>query len=163
MIFVSVGTQEFQFKRLLDEVLNLKNENKINDCLIIQSGANNYLRDIINSDEIEVIDFLNEKDFLNTLKESRIFITHGGTGSIIAASKCAKKTIVVPRLAKFKEHVDDHQLEITNAFYEKNIIEICLDINSLYDSLQKIETKSYSTYENNNFELINDLMGFIQK
>lgn len=163
MIFVSVGTQEFQFDRLLNEIIKLKKENKISDRLIIQSGSNKYLNKSINNDQVEIIDYMNENEFLKILEKSRIFITHGGTGSIIAASKLSKKTIVVPRLAKFNEHVDDHQLEITTAFYEKGIIEVCQNVSFLDKIIEKTEKSSYSMYVNSNSKLLDDVKRFIQE
>ena len=50
------------------------------------------------------------------MEKANIVITHGGTGAIIGAVKKGKKVIAVPRLAKYGEHVDDHQLQLIKQF-----------------------------------------------
>ena len=41
--------------------------------------------------------------------EARIIIAHGGPASFMAALERGKTPIVMPRLKKFDEHVNDHQ------------------------------------------------------
>lgn len=75
-----------------------------------------------------------------------IVITHGGTGTIIGAVKLGKKVIAVPRLAKYGEHVDDHQLQIVKRFEDAGIILACYDLadlGNLYRKLDSIELKPY--------------------
>ena len=58
-------------------------------------------------------DFIGKADYI---------ITHGGVGTITDALKLGKKIIAVPRLSKYKEHVNDHQLQIIENFSEKGFI-----------------------------------------
>ena len=74
------------------------------------------------------------------MEKANIVITHGGTGAIIGAVKKGKKVIAVPRLAKYGEHVDDHQLQLIkqfddladprmNAFYPVHMLVLVLALN----------------------------------
>ena len=53
------------------------------------------------------------------IRECDVLITHSGVATIIAGLKNDKKVIVVPRLAKYGEHVDDHQVQIAESFLNK--------------------------------------------
>lgn len=61
------------------------------------------------------------KKFSQIMDKAEIVITHGGTGAIIGAVKKGKKVIAVPRLARYGEHVDDHQLQLVGQFKELNL------------------------------------------
>ena len=105
MIFVTVGTHEQNFDRLVKEVDNLVKENVIKEEVFIQTGYSNYVpkyckyEAVISYDEMERL-----------TKTARIVITHGGPGSIFLPIQYMKKPIVVPRNPKFDEHVDNHQI-----------------------------------------------------
>ncbi|WP_439483405.1 glycosyltransferase [Cyclobacterium plantarum] len=55
-------------------------------------------------------------------KEARIVKSQAGTGSLINGLKLNKKIISIPRLTKYGEVVDDHQVEILDEFYKINYI-----------------------------------------
>jgi UDP-N-acetylglucosamine transferase subunit ALG13 len=105
MIFVILGTQKQSFKRLLQEIDNCKFLR--NEEIVAQVGHTKYV-----SEKIKTIDFLEEEEFNNYIEKSEFVITHGGVGSIFSALLKGKKVIAVPRLKKYTEHVDDHQVEI---------------------------------------------------
>ena len=92
MIFVTVGTHEQPFNRLLIAIDKLKKEHIIKDDVIIQRGYSTYSPSYC------------------LYSQARIIITHGGPSSFIDALKIGKLPIVVPRQKQFNEHVNDHQL-----------------------------------------------------
>ena len=110
MIFITVGTQKFQFNRLLKMVDDLIEEKLISDNVVAQVGYSTYIPRNFHS-----FQFKSENEINLLMEKAHILITHSGVGSITTALKLQKKVIVVPRLKKYKEHVDDHQLEIANA------------------------------------------------
>lgn len=65
------------------------------------------------------------ESFENHIKNCDLLIAHSGVGAIITGSKYGKPVIVIPRLAKYKEHVDDHQVQIAEAFASENLILKC--------------------------------------
>lgn len=115
MIFVTLGTQKQSFNRLLEEIENcniLKNEE-----IVAQVGYTKF-----NSDNIKVVDFLETDEFTNYISNAEFVITHGGVGSIFSALLKNKKVIAMPRLKKYGEHVDDHQIEICEKLANMNYI-----------------------------------------
>ena len=104
MIFVTTGSQRFQFNRLLQKIDLLIEEGMIREEVFAQIGVSDY-----QPKHYEYCRFLDREGFTGKLRECRMVITHGGTGVIIGAVKQGKKVIAVPRLASYGEHVDDHQ------------------------------------------------------
>lgn len=145
MIFVTVGTHEQPFNRLIKEVDRLKKEGIITGEVFIQTGFSTYepqycdWKNIISYPEME--DYMNRAD---------IIITHGGPATFMGAIAKGKKPIVVPRQEKFGEHVNDHQLEF--AYQVKNRydnIEVIEDIKTLQQFLKRDLRTSKSTISNN--------------
>lgn len=113
MIFITVGTQKFEFNRLLEAVDSLIESGVIAEEVFAQIGYSTYV-----PRHYEYVDFLSPNDFREKMETCSILITHGGVGSIHGGLESGKKTIVVPRLAKYGEHVDDHQIEIAKKYAE---------------------------------------------
>lgn len=152
MIFITLGSQKFQFNRLLKGIDRLVNEQKITDKIYAQIGYSDYQPKHFLYDK-----FLNREEYERVMQQSEIVITHAGTGAIIGAVTKGKKVIAVPRLAKYGEHVDDHQLEILKQFDEMNIICSCYDCEDLEEKLSKISTQQLIPYESNNERMIEEL------
>ena len=113
-IFITLGSQKFQFNRLLKAVDELC-EKEIVDAagVFAQIGYSDYL-----PRKYSYKKFLDRDEFSKEMGKADIVITHGGTGAIIGAVKKGKKVIAVPRLVKYGEHVDDHQLQLIKQFDE---------------------------------------------
>lgn len=117
MIFITLGSQKFQFNRLLKAVDELVAAGKIKDEVFAQIGYSDY-----KPTNYKYEQFLDREKFSQIMDKAEIVITHGGTGAIIGAVKKGKKVIAVPRLARYGEHVDDHQLQLVGQFKELNLI-----------------------------------------
>ena len=91
-----------------------------------------------------------------------IVITHGGTGAIIGAVKKGKKVIAVPRMAKYGEHVDDHQFQLIEQFKEMQLIEVCYQMDELEKVLSTIKGKEYLTYHSNTDKYLMAIDDYIQ-
>ncbi|WP_010632891.1 glycosyltransferase [Sporolactobacillus vineae] len=138
MIFVTVGTHEQPFNRLISYVDSLKKNNKVHEKIIIQTGYSTYIpkyceyKRLISYDEMK-----------QYVRMADIVITHGGPSSFILPIKFGKIPIVVPRLKKYKEHVNNHQLEFCKFIEqkEKNII-VVEDVTKI-ESIIKNYNKSY--------------------
>lgn len=103
MIFVTVGTHEQQFNRLVECMDNYaaKHEEKV----IIQSGFSTYV-----PKHCEFSKLYSYQKMLELVDEARIVITHGGPSSFIMPLRMGKTPIVVPRMKDFDEHVNNHQV-----------------------------------------------------
>ncbi len=119
MIFVTVGTHEQQFNRLIEEVDRLKGEGIIEDEVIMQTGFSTYEPQYCKWSKL-----IPYKEMQKNIEEARIVITHGGPASFIAPLQIGKIPIVVPRQKSYDEHVNDHQLEFCKAVEKRmnNII-----------------------------------------
>lgn len=156
MIFVTLGSQKFQFNRLLIEIDRLVAQGKINEEVFAQIGYSDY-----KPKSYRYKEFLDRDEFNTLLTNSNTVLTHGGTGAIIGAVKNEKKVIAVARLAKFGEHVDDHQIQIVSEFKELNFIEAIYDINDLEKAINEIENKKFERYISNTDILIKNIEEFI--
>lgn len=106
MIFVTVGTHEQSFERLVKKIDELKEDGTIKEEVIIQKGYTEY--EPKNCKTYKMIGYDEMKRYID---EARIVITHGGPASFIAPLSIGKVPIVVPRQKEFDEHVNNHQVE----------------------------------------------------
>lgn len=151
MIFVTLGSQKFQFNRLLKAVDELQTDEEI----FAQIGYSDYKPQNYNYKE-----FLDREEFAAWEEKADIVITHGGTGAIIGAIKKGKKVIAVPRLAKYGEHVDDHQMQLINQFKNLNLIYACTD-GDLQRALNTVKNTNYNKYQSNTKKIISSIDAFI--
>ena len=142
MIFVTLGTQKQQFTRILEiiEQSKLLKDKKI----IVQAGHTKF-----NSNHLEIKSFLSLEEMKKYTKEAEFIITHGGVGSIIDALNLDKKVLAVPRLSKYVEHVDNHQLEICEKLKTDGYIENLLENENLDEKIREMEQKEYKRYVSN--------------
>ena len=157
MIFVTLGSQKFQFNRMLVEIDRLIDEGKIIDEVFAQIGASDY-----KPKNFEYKDFLTQDEFKDYMKKADLVITHAGTGAIVTALKNDKLVIAIPRLARFGEHVDDHQIQLIDEFKELNFIEPVYEIDQLGEALELVKKNKYNKYISNTKTIINDIEKFIQ-
>lgn len=156
MIFITLGSQKFQFNRLLKAVDEQIAEGKIEDEIFAQIGASDY-----KPHHYQYKDFLNRDEFANWTEKADIVITHGGTGAIIGAVKKGKKVIAVPRLARYGEHVDDHQLQLIGQFEELNLIYACEDMD-FAKAIENVKKTEYKAYQSNTGKIIKRIEEYIE-
>lgn len=156
MIFITLGSQKFQFDRLLKAVDELVANHTVEDEVFAQTGYSNYVP--IN---YKYKQFLDRDEFAKITGKSDIVITHGGTGAIIGAVKKGKKVIAVPRRAQYGEHVDDHQLQIVGQFKELNLICECDDCGKLGEALNYVKNVDFNVYESNTQAIMESIEKFI--
>ncbi len=156
LILVTLGTQDKQFNRLLEAVQKAINEGYIKDKVVVQAGYTHF-----ESKDMEIFDLIDREKFSSLIAECDILITHGGVGSILTGLKNGKKVIACPRLAKYQEHVNDHQKQIIERFYQAHLL-IKLDEN---DDLGKVieQTKDFvpEKFVSNNANFVKMVEEFI--
>ncbi|CZQ96505.1 Hypothetical protein Tpal_2017 [Trichococcus palustris] len=156
MIFVTLGSQKFQFNRLLKKVDELIGQGEITEEVFAQIGASDY-----EPKNYEYKAFLDRKTFEEIMSRCDMVITHGGTGAIIGAVKQGKKVVAIPRLKRFNEHVDDHQLQLITQFKELNLICDCLDVECLGSAINGAKSLVYNEYESNTLCFLESLKEYI--
>lgn len=152
MIFVTVGTHEQPFNRLIKEVDRLVETGVIKDDVFIQTGYSTYEPQFCKWSSLISFDKVNE-----LMETSDTIITHGGPATFMSAIANGKKPIVVPRQEKYNEHVNDHQVDFVQQVKERyNSIEVVTEISELGEYLNqdfKIDGNSSSNNKQFNDKL----------
>ena len=156
MILVLLGTQNNSFKRLLEEVQKNIDNGNIKEKVIVQKGFTKF-----ESKDMEMYKELPSEKINKLIEQANIVITHGGVGSIISSITRGKKVIAVPRLKKYKEHVNDHQLDIINSFNDNGYIIGIHCVEELGEVLTKIKSFVPKKYIQNTGKVINIIENFI--
>lgn len=135
MIFVTVGTHEQPFDRLVQKMDELKKDGTIQEDVIIQTGFSTYEPRYCRWSKL-----LPYQQMVKNVADARIVITHGGPASFIMPLQIGKTPIVVPRQRQFNEHVNDHQVEFARSVSERlgTIIEV-EDIETLGEIIAKYD------------------------
>ena len=101
--FVTVGNAQQPFDRLLMEVARALGS--LPEPVVVQCGHTRF-----SSDACEVVDFLNPAAYQAQIQRAQLLIMHAGAGSVLHALKAGRFPILVPRLHRHGEHVNDHQV-----------------------------------------------------
>lgn len=155
MIFVTVGTHEQPFDRLIKCIDQMVADGKIKEEVIIQKGYTDY--EPQNCKSYKLIGY---DDMQKYIADARIVITHGGPASFVAPLSIGKIPVVVPRQYKYNEHVNDHQLDFAREVEKrmKNII-VAENEESIIDSIINYDEK----IKNVSGKLLNNNMIFNEK
>lgn len=159
MIFVTVGTHEQPFNRLITYIDQMKKENIIDEEVIMQTGYSTYEPQFCMWQNLYPY-----QQMMEFVEKARIIITHGGPSSFLMSLQVGKIPIVVPRQKKFNEHVNDHQISFAQEISKRmgNIITV-IDLEHLNDIIINYDTiisnmenkvKSNNAKFNSDFEKI---------
>lgn len=156
MILVTLGTQDKKFTRLLEKIDELIDKKIITDKVVVQAG---YSADY-KSSNMKIFDLISKEEFDKLISECNVLITHGGVGAILTGLKYNKKVIAVPRLKKYKEHVNDHQIQIVKNFDEEGLIigSFVDDLENNFLKINKFNPKKFKSNKNNMLKLVQELI-----
>lgn len=143
MIFLSVGTHNEPFDRLLKEMDKIIESGKISDKVIAQIGNSIY-----RPRRYQFFKFTSWQRILKFNRSADVIVTHGGAGNLILASHFNKIIVAVPRMKKFGEHVNDHQLQLVKELERQGRVIAVYDISRLEDAIMnakglRIRNKNY--------------------
>lgn len=162
MIFVTVGTHEQPFNRLVEYVDNLKRDGVLKEDVIIQTGYSTYEPEYCEWQKLYPYQKMTE-----LVEQARIVVTHGGPSSFIMPLQIGKTPIVVPRRYEFNEHVNNHQVSFAKAVAERmGTIIVVEEVENLgktllnYDSI--VSEMSRSIHSNNQ-KFNNDLKNIVSE
>ena len=116
MIFVTLGTQAFPFDRLLRGLDGLQEE------LVVQAGASTH-----RPGGAAWFDYLEYPELVEHVRKARAVVSHAGVGSVMTAVAEGKRPLVVPRLHRFGEAVDDHQVPFARRLAEAGLVTLVED------------------------------------
>ena len=131
MIFISTGSRKFQFDRLLKALDELVEQGVIKDTVFAQIAESTYI-----PRHYEYKRYLSPEEFSKYQNEAFLIVSHAGTGALISALKKEKQVIAVPRLAKYGEHSDDHQTQISSVLAGEGYLREVLDMDDLGKTIQ---------------------------
>lgn len=127
MIYVTVGTMFLDFPRLIhkmDEIAKSTHER-----VLIQIGLGTTF-----PKHCEYFDFRPRDEILAIQQEARVIVCHAGIGSVMDALDAGKPMIVVPRLKKFNEHMNDHQMDVAEAVERRGWGRMILNMDDLSEA-----------------------------
>ncbi len=156
MIFVTLGTNDESFERLLKAIDKEIEKGTINEKVIVQAGCTKY-----KSKNMEIFDLMSREQFDEYIEKCDLLITHGGVGSILTGINKGKKVIAVPRLAKYNEHGNDHQLQIVENFMKKKYIIGVKDLNKLEKAIIKARSFKPQKFVSNTNNIISMIEDYI--
>jgi len=139
MIFISTGTIYFPFKRLINQVINYyQNNNK--EIVIIQSGSSKIKSP---AKHIIIKQYFSLKQTIKYLQKANLIISAAGEASVFLTLKHSKNIpIFIPRLKKFKEHVDDQQLIIGKFLQKYKLANVITNISQLKMHIEQEKSKN---------------------
>lgn len=132
MIFVTVGTHNQGFERLVKKADEIAKG--ISEEVVIQRGHTVY-----KPENADFFDFASRGEMQGLVKKARVIVSHGGAGSIIFALTERKPVVAVPRLKKYREHVNDHQIELVRVLEEEGRVRAVYGIEELESVLKAAE------------------------
>ena len=156
MIFVAVGTQKFQFDRLLKAIDILIDDGLLDEEVYAQIGYSNHVPEHYHFDKM-----MDKSKYDSMIKKCDLLVTHSGVGTIVLGLKYSKPVIVVPRLKRYGEHIDDHQVQIADAFSDRNLVLKCEDTEDLIASIKEARSHRFDRYISKNDVVIREIESFL--
>ncbi len=127
MIYVTIGTMHLAFPRLIRKVDEMAHAT--GERFVVQTGLDTVL-----PEHCEHFDFKPREEVEAIQREARVIVAHAGIGSVIDALKAGRPLVVVPRLKKFREHNNDHQLDLARAVERRGWGRVVTEIDELGDA-----------------------------
>lgn len=127
MIYVTLGTMFLGFDRLIQAADAIAEET--GEQIILQLGLS-----VRRPTHCEWFEFLPREECLEIQRHARVIVGHAGIGTAIDALSVGRPFIVVPRLKRFNEHLNDHQIEIAEAMERRGWGRMILDMTELADA-----------------------------
>lgn len=130
MIFVTVGMHPIGFERLVREMDKVAG--RINEEVIIQIGGTKYT-----PQNARFFHFTTDEEIKELCRKARVVVSHGGVGTILDVLQEEKPLILVPRLKKYGEVIDDHQLYLVQELEKEVRITAVYDVGQLEEALKR--------------------------
>jgi N-acetylglucosaminyldiphosphoundecaprenol N-acetyl-beta-D-mannosaminyltransferase len=149
-LFVPLGTQKFPFNRLVCALNTLVEQGLYKPEEIVMQSAVYDINPVFTHYRLISFERFNE-----LMEKAELVITHSGVNSIISCMRLQKPLVIVPRLKKYGEHVDDHQKEIAEVMKQKYDVTVCEDLTSINTCIEVAQTFMYKPWISHNAELVN--------
>ena len=161
MIFVTVGSRGYPFDRLFKKLDVLYEDGTLSEPMFAQVGTSTY-----KPKHYDFKDYLPPEEYVERINNADIIVSHGASGSIMAALNAGKKVIAVTRLEKYGEHINDHQIQNNKAFSVNGYVLMAdLELNDLNQCFKRIYngTDGLRKWENNDpLSIVHMIDNYIQ-
>lgn len=163
MIFLTLGTTSYSFKRLLEGVDQALITLKSKEILFAQIGVNDYC---FRYSHVKVFKEIPFGQMINLFIISRVVVAHGGLGTALLCLSYSKhKPVLVPRIKNLGEHIDNHQIFLVDYLAEKKLVKGILPqdnfIEKLVDFLKR--PQAVVSMKSDRQKLINRLCDYTDK
>jgi len=125
VIFATVGSTAIPFDRFIDALESLPAGD-----LLVQHGP---MRAPVTAGR--AIPYMQFPEVIEAMEAADVVVSHAGAGSILCALRAGHTPIVVPRLKRFEETVDDHQVEFSRALAADGKVIAVEDLERLPDAV----------------------------
>lgn len=129
-VVVTVGTSDRPFSRLLGWLDELVDSGELTVPLFAQRGPSAAPQ------RFDSVPLLPAPELEARMRQARVVICHAGAGALGTCIKYGLRPLVVPRLMRFGEAVNDHQLELARALAAQGRAVLCPDKAALAAALQ---------------------------
>jgi UDP-N-acetylglucosamine--N-acetylmuramyl-(pentapeptide) pyrophosphoryl-undecaprenol N-acetylglucosamine transferase len=133
VIFATCGSSHLPFERFMQALAAVPA-----DELIVQHGP------ATPPPAARAVAFLPYADVLALIEESDVVVSHAGVGSIICAVRAGHTPIVFPRLERYGETVDDHQVELARALEQRGTVRVATDAEQLATAIRALPPRGVS-------------------
>jgi UDP-N-acetylglucosamine transferase subunit ALG13 len=133
-------------------------EGLISETLFAQIGESTY-----RPRNFESAASLEKRVFDNYVKQASSIIGHAGMGTITMALDNHKPLLVMPRLKKYGEVVNDHQVAIARKFSELGHILAAYEVIDLPEGIKKLKNFIPIERKTNPQAIVNRIRGFLEK
>jgi UDP-N-acetylglucosamine transferase subunit ALG13 len=152
MIFVTIGTNETPFDRLLRAVDALPAGEEV----VAQCGSS-----ALRPARAACVDFLPFDELVDHVRRARVVVTHAGAGTVLVALANGKRPIVVPRLERHGEAVDDHQVAFARRLDELGLVKLVEDEGALPETVRDAAEPRAVPHDRSAPDLAEDLRAYL--
>ena len=138
LIFVTVGNATQGFRRLLDAADRAAGAGLFGDeSVFMQTGSDESFHAI----HCQQKSFIDMEQFERMLATASLVVSHGGAGTLLQVLRAGKTPIVMPRLQRYREHVDDHQVELVEVLAAEGRVIPAYEPEDLPDAIRQARTR----------------------
>jgi len=134
MIFLTVGTQ-FAFDRLVKAVDDGCAAGLIDEEVVAQTGDASY-----EPRHFQYVAAMPKEEYDRCIQKASAVISHAGMGTISMALQLNKPLLAMPRLARYGEVVNDHQVELADRFAQAGHILVARDESEIAAKIAELKT-----------------------
>ena len=138
MIFATIGTQ-LPFDRMLASLDTWAARNS-SLPIVAQVGATSR-----RFQHLQTVTAIPQSEFRHYMQAARLVVAHAGMGTILSAAELGKPLIIMPRLAKFGEHRNDHQQHTSHEMSRLSHVTVVANGEELHMSLDRVVARGFAT------------------